>query len=195
MLAQEMIAGYKANPAVFVSADVPALETALAEFQDARQIMLCWQTVAKFWTEQKDSALDEVKTVMKHQLAKSQIDTIDNPQQLKRIGSGPKAKPHPIDPPGMPQHLTIIKQGMGTIAFHWKSPATNAGGPIRNYVILRRDKPDPTKPFGPWQQSQAAIETETFLTNQPRGIDLEYRIVAVNSAGNSIPSNTAAAVL
>lgn len=31
-----MIAGYKANPADFPSADVAALETALAEFEDAR---------------------------------------------------------------------------------------------------------------------------------------------------------------
>ena len=51
---------------------------------------------------------------------------------------------------------------------------------------------------------QAALQTETFpqatsevagLTNQPRGIDLEYRIVAINAAGNSVPSNTVAAVL
>ena len=195
MLAQEMIAGYKANPTVFVNADVPTLETALTEFQDARQLMLCMQSMAKSWTERKDGALDELKTVMRLQLAKSEIDTTQNPKQLKLIGSGPKAKPHPIDPPGMPQHLTIIKQGMGTIEFAWKPPATNAGGPIRNYVVLRRDKPDPNKSFGPWQQSQAAIETETFLTNQPQGIDLEYRIVAINSAGTSVPSNTAAAVL
>ena len=183
---------------------MPTLETALAEFQDARQLMLCWQAVAQHWTEQKDSALDEVKTVMKQQLAKSRIDTVAEPQKLKLIGSGPKAKPHPITPPGMPKHLTVVKQGMGTIELKWKPPAPHAGGPIRNYVVLRRDKPDPNKPYGPWQDSQSAIDTQTFpkatsevadISNQPQGIELEYRIIAINTAGTSVPSNTVAAVL
>jgi len=74
----------------------------------------------------------------------------------------------------------------------------------RNSIRASRDKPGPNQPYGPWQQSQAALDTETFpqatpevagLTNQPQGIDLEYRIVAVNSAGTSVPSNTTACVL
>jgi len=33
------------------------------------------------------------------------------------------------------------------------------------------------------------------LTDRPRGIDLEHRVITVNNAGNSVPSNTVAAVL
>ena len=194
-LAQEMIAGYLAKPAIFVHANVSALQTALVEYQDARDLMLCWEAVAKHWTENKESALDEVETVMKLQLAKSEIDTVTEPKQLMLIGWGPKAEPRKLTPPGMPRHLEAVHQGKGTIELDWKPPALHAGGQVRNYVVLRRDKPGPNKPFGPWKQSQSAIETETFLTNQPKGIDLEYRIIAINSAGNSVPSNTAACVL
>jgi len=194
-LAQEMIAGYLAKPAIFVHADVNALQNALFEYQGARQWMLCWEATVKHWTEQKESALEELETVMKRQLAKSEIDTVDNPKQLKRIGWGPKAEPRKLTPPGMPRHLDAIHQGKGTIELDWKPPALHSGGQVRNYVVLRRDKPEPNKPFGPWQQSQSAIETETFLTNQPQGIDLEYRIAAINSAGTSVPSNSVAAVL
>lgn len=42
-LAQEMIAGYLAQPAIFVHADVNALQNALFEYQGARQWMLCWE--------------------------------------------------------------------------------------------------------------------------------------------------------
>jgi len=194
-LSQEMIAGYLAKPAIFVHADVNALQDALVEYQGARQWMLCWEAMAKHWTEEKESALEDLETVMKLQLAKSEIDTVNEPKQLMLIGWGPKAEPRTLVPPGMPRHLDAVHQGKGTIELDWKPPALHSGGQVRNYVVLRRDKPGPNKPFGPWQQSQSAIETETFLTNQPQGIDLEYRIIAINAAGTSVPSNTAAAVL
>jgi hypothetical protein len=40
-----------------------------------------------------------------------------------------------------------------------------------------------------------AIESETTLTEQERGKEWEYRIVAVNKAGEGEPSNTVMAVL
>jgi len=194
-LAHEMIAGYKAKPAIFVHADIPALETALAEYQEARRVMLCYEALLKYWNEDKDNTLDEIKTLMKQQLAKSEIDTTDNPKQLKLIGWGPKAEARRLVPPGMPRHLEILHEGKGTLELDWKPPALQSGGEVRNYIILRRDKPNPGQPFTNWQPCQTAIQTETFLVNQPQRIDLEYRVVAINKAGNSVPSNTVAAVL
>jgi len=46
-----------------------------------------------------------------------------------------------------------------------------------------------------WSQVGIAMESETSLTNQPRGPQLEYRVKAVNVGGESIPSNTVAIVL
>ena len=40
-----------------------------------------------------------------------------------------------------------------------------------------------------------AIESEATLNNQERGKDWEYRVIATNKAGESIPSNTVSAVL
>ena len=46
-----------------------------------------------------------------------------------------------------------------------------------------------------YTKKQMALETEATLNNQERGKQLEYRVVAVNKAGESEPSNTTAVVL
>ena len=40
-----------------------------------------------------------------------------------------------------------------------------------------------------------AMESEGTLNNQERGKDWEYRVIAVNKAGEGVPSNTVAAVV
>jgi hypothetical protein len=50
-------------------------------------------------------------------------------------------------------------------------------------------------PVGAWAIVGVAIETETTLVNQERGKEWEYRVVALNKAGESLPSNTVFAVL
>lgn len=51
------------------------------------------------------------------------------------------------------------------------------------------------KPFTDWFQASLALETEITLTNHLRLIQLEYRIIAINASGVSVPSNVAAVVL
>ncbi len=40
-----------------------------------------------------------------------------------------------------------------------------------------------------------AVETEHLLGNQPRGVELEYRVIGVNRPGNVQPSATVTLVL
>ena len=40
-----------------------------------------------------------------------------------------------------------------------------------------------------------AIESELALSDQPRGIEWEYRVIAVNKTGEGSPSNTFMTVL
>jgi len=51
------------------------------------------------------------------------------------------------------------------------------------------------RPEGPWQEVATAVITEATLVEQPRGKELEYRIIAVNKAGEGEPSNTVMVVL
>jgi hypothetical protein len=40
-----------------------------------------------------------------------------------------------------------------------------------------------------------AIETESTLVDQPQKTELEYRVIAINKAGEGSPSNTVMVVL
>jgi len=55
---------------------------------------------------------------------------------------------------------------------------------------MRRERPD-----GPWAETATAVITEATLVEQPKTKELEYRIIAVNKAGEGSPSNTAMVVL
>ena len=48
---------------------------------------------------------------------------------------------------------------------------------------------------GDWILVSLAMESEATLNSQERGKDLEYRVIAVNKAGEGVPSNTVAAVV
>jgi fibronectin type 3 domain-containing protein len=58
------------------------------------------------------------------------------------------------------------------------------------YRVEQRQLPD-----GEWAMVGTALATEITLNNQKRGKEHEYRVIAVNKAGESDPSNTVAAVL
>jgi len=65
-----------------------------------------------------------------------------------------------------------------------------AGGKPRAYKVQRRSADS-----GSWQDVATAIVTEVTLVEQPQKQELEYRVIAVNKAGEGSPSNTAMVVL
>jgi len=195
-LANAMIAGYTENPSLFPHADLATLETATEDFRNGLLVALCFRAMAKIKTEEKDAAFDELAANMITQLEQSEVDTANDPGKLELIGWGKKAPAQPANPPNQPRALEAIMQGPGTVYLDWKTPIIGGkGGPVRTYVIYRREQPQGGGAFGSWEQAGMALETHTLLSNQSQRRQIEYRIIAVNSAGVSVPSNTAAVVL
>lgn len=50
-----------------------------------------------------------------------------------------------------------------------------------------------TEQFGVWQKT--TTKTEFLVTDQPRGVEIVYRVFAVNSNGDSPPSNSVTVVV
>ncbi len=65
---------------------------------------------------------------------------------------------------------------------------------MRQYTILRREHAT-SYPSTKWAHKAISLNPEITLTNQPRFVQLEYRIIAVKASGVSVPSNIAAVVV
>ncbi len=193
-LADAMIAGFQQNPTVFTHADVPGMQALRATYQTKKNEQLDAEAKAQLMTEAKEQALVVLEDLMKIQLRQSEVDTSDDPVKLAMIGWGPKAPAQPSNAPGQPRNLDPVVQGPSTVFLDWKQPAPGPGGRVRTYLIERREQVS-AGAFNEWHQVAIALEHNSTLTEQPRNIQLEYRIIAVNNGGNSLPSNTAAVVL
>ena len=194
-LAMSMMAGYSAHAADFPSANPMGISTAFGAYYTARNAQTDAMAAAQVATEAKNAVLATLEETMRAELKKSEVDVGNDGEKLEYIGWGPKSAPSPSTPPGQPRNLESVIQGAGTLFLDWKAPARGSGGTVRTYIIERREQPAGGGEFGSWSQVGIAMESETSLTNQPRGPQLEYRVKAVNVGGESIPSNTVAVVL
>lgn len=190
VLANDMAAGLAANAAVYPAPPVaPAdLQTRLAAYVTARDAAVAAQAAAEQATAAKNEALEALTDDMKTDLryAENTVDYDDD--QLKLIGWGGRAAKTSLEAPGQTRSLEAPREGEGWVFLDWKEPVD--GGSVAAYKIQRRERPS-----GPWSDAGMAIETETTLTNQERGKEWEYRVLAVNKAGEGEPSNTVMAVL
>ncbi len=189
-LANDMAAGLAANAATFPAPPVaPAdLQTAMAAYITARDAAVAAAAAAEQATAAKDEALQTLTDDMKDDLryAENTVDYDD--KQLKKIGWGGRASKTSLEAPGQTRSLEAPREGEGWVFLDWKEPVD--GGAVAAYKIQRRLRPD-----GPWSDAGMAIESEITLTNQERGKEWEYRVLAVNKAGEGEPSNTVMAVL
>ncbi len=205
-LAEAMIGGYTDHAGLFPSADVALLQSVRDAYCDATAAQTEAIARAGLATEARQAAVAQMDAVIQRQLKLSQTDNTTSPDNLKYIGWGPRAAARSIEPPGQPMRLESVDEGAGTLLIiEWKRPVRASGGPVRTYIIERRDLTiDKTGDGGvgrgagrsdKWKQTAISLETRATLKDQPRGTQLEYRVRAINKAGQSEPSNTIAVVL
>jgi len=139
-------------------------------------------------TATKDEVLADLVDSMKDDIryAENTVDFDD--EKLKLIGWAGRKTATALAIPGQARLLEAPKQGEGWVFLDWKAP-TDGGNPSA-YKVMRRERP-----AGLWEDVATAVITEATLVEQPRGKELEYRIVAVNKTGDGPPSNTAMVVL
>ena len=196
-LAELMIAGYTANPADFPSidplTDLVALQAALDAYQADWVAQDAAKSQAQIATVAKRTKLEELADLMKNDLKLSEVDTAAEPQKLTEIGWAPRQQPQSVAVPGQTPNLKSLAEGQGTCQLVWDSPVAGSGGAVRNYIIERRDHG--ATEFGPWNIVGSIIGNLINLTDQPRGIQMEYRVKATNVAGEGPASNTVPMVL
>ena len=189
-LAYVLKRGLQTHPALFPSAPVswPNLDARRATYLMRQDTALAAAAAAEAATTAKDEALEALADAMKADLRYAENTVNFDDDKLKLIGWSGRKAATTLAPPGQPRLLEAPKQGEGWVFLDWKPPAS--GGRPAAYTIERLERPS-----GPWKQIATAIETEATLVDQTRGPELEYRIIAVNKAGEGPPSNTVMVVL
>lgn len=157
-------------------------------YLNARNNLLTAKATAEQATTEKDEALENLIDTLKADIryAENTVDFDDD--KLKLIGWAGKKTATVLTPPGQARLLEAPKQGAGWLFLDWKAPVD--GGKPAAYKVERR-----LRDSGGWQDVATAILTEATLVEQPCGKELEYRIIAVNKAGQGEPSNTVSVVL
>jgi len=189
-LAEAMITGLTDNAVLYPAPPVAVLDltTLKNDYIAALNAAIAARAAAEAATSAKDAALEDLVDAMKSDIryAENTVDYDDN--QLKLIGWAGKAAPTPLAVPGQARLLEAPRQGDGWVFLDWKAPAD--GGTPAAYKVMRRERP-----AGAWEEVATAVITEATLVEQPKGKELEYRIIAVNKAGDGEPSNTEMVVL
>lgn len=88
--------------------------------------------------------------------------------------------------PSPPQSPKVVNVGKSYVDLTWEPPAHDGGSRITGYIIEKREIGSPL-----WTKCNEYNVTDTNYTalNLTERSDYEFRIIAINSAGKSEPSN------
>jgi len=189
-LADVMQSGLTDNAVVYpVPPVLPAdLIVLINTYQVAKNGAVAAQAAAEDATATKNDALEDLVEAMKSDIRYAENTVNYDDDKLKLIGWAGRKTAIPLAAPGQARLLEAPKQGAGWVFLDWKKPSE--GGAISAYRVMRRERP-----AGSWAEVATAVISEATLVEQPTGKELEYRIIAVNKAGDGEPSNTAMVVL
>ncbi len=188
-LARKMIAGFKDHPddfpAPYVSLDQMERELADAEAGLVRRQEM--EAQAREVTADTKRRFETLKETMTVNLRYAEIQAREDRQALHAIGWGPRRSKQPLRAPGEVRDLKIVEEWETAIRLRWKKPVD--GGRAASYRIQRRGAD------GGWQDVGMSVDTEATLEDQERGVEYQYRVLALNKAGDGSPSRTVQAVL
>jgi hypothetical protein len=189
-LAGTLVAGLTAGHEVFPSPPVSTerLMELRATYLEAQNQVVAAEAMTGQALESKDARLAELVKAMKTDLRYAEQTARRDEELLKTLGWGGRRVRSPQPAPGQTRLLVVEELDGESVTLRWKAPTD--GGKVLAYRILRREYP-----AGAWAQIAMAVVCEATLEDQPRGSVCEYRVVAVNRAGEGEPSNTVVVVL
>lgn len=183
--AERMLSGYAKDPEAYPHKDVKGLKNALTDCKRGDEDSAMKEAALRRATETGNKNYARIEKLLKSQMKHADVDTGGDPEKLAAIGCARTKPQSRKTPPLPPCGLEILAKGPGTMDLKWTKAKGARAKTIRMYRIDRRERTAPGKPYGNWQEVTAVLETRRLLVNQPQGVQLEYRIVAVNQYGES----------
>ncbi len=188
-LAKELIQGLAR-----LTEDLPAppfsfsqLRQLLEAYEKARHEAREARTLALNKRAAKDAALNELIEATKAVLGYAMSMLRGKRTLLIHLGWDWPRSRRALQGPGQVLNLQIIAEGRTWIEIGWSAPLD--GGAVATYQVQRRQA------VGPWETVQVVTDLSCRLENQPRGVQLEFQVFAINKAGSGITSGVVEAVL
>ncbi|KAF0296563.1 Twitchin [Amphibalanus amphitrite] len=100
---------------------------------------------------------------------------------------------NPFDPPHKPERPQLTNWDREFVDLKWKAP-DDGGAPILEYIVEKRDKAEKPSAWKPCL-TVPGDATEGHVTDVVPGHEYEFRLVAVNKAGPSEPSDATKPVI
>jgi hypothetical protein len=189
-LAGAMVNGLKRNASLFPNPPVVtgSLELKLNDYEVKKQDNISKIANAEKSTKEKNRTMKTLIEAMKANLRYAEFVSNYEDDKLKLLGwSGPKSRSR-AKLPGQVRELEIAHIEPGKISLEWKSPSN--GGKIAVYKVKRREKQE-----GDWLNIDVVTKTQTILSDQIRGREIEYTVAGFNRAGDGKDSNIVTAVI
>jgi hypothetical protein len=188
-LAQQIADGLAHAVEDFPSPTVPpaVLQAQLDDYKEKSAALARSRAEAKIRRVDKNKALKTLKDSMRANLRYAEVMARHHPEQLIQLGWAARRPRTPLKPPGEVRNIKIRDEGDTWVFLSWEAPGE--GGEVAVYQIQRRE------PRGKWEDVATSIDRVELLRDQPRGVELDFRVLAMNRAGVGGPSATVKAVL
>jgi hypothetical protein len=189
-LAQDIATGLAQHTDIFPAppASPDRINEALAAYNGAREAAILASANARQGTAAKDDALCTLMDLMKADLRYAESTSRNDDGKLQLLGWGAPRSRTATGIPGQVRTLEVLREGRSWVFLDWKEPVD--GGQVAAYKVQRR-----TPGTTDWIDVGMAVESEITLNGQEPGVEFEYRVTAVNKAGEGPASNVARAVL
>jgi hypothetical protein len=184
VLATEVSEGIERNPTTFPTPPVAAAEmkTDLTAYHKKQGDIQAAEAKLRLETQEKNEIYGRIRKAARRNVNYGEDVAQGDEAILDLISWGNRADPQRMQTPGQCRVLEIIGQGDGWVRLDWKEPVD--GGEVASYRIQRSEDGDNFTVVG------GVVESIAALFEQPTGKKLFYRVVAINRAGEGVPSNT-----
>ena len=189
-LGQDLVKGLRANTDEFPNPPVPPdeLQAILDAYLDAREAAGDATSAATEAIAVKQEALEALTEQMKSDLRYAENTVKYDNGKLEKLRWGGRGSSTPLSAPGQVLSLTAPREGAGWILLEWREPVD--GGRPSAYRVQRRLHEDLD-----WEEAGMSVDTQTLLRGQKQGVCWYDQVIAVNKAGEGVPSNDVKAVL
>ncbi|XP_053200690.1 twitchin-like isoform X3 [Panonychus citri] len=116
----------------------------------------------------------------------------ENGQSIPLVGDKPIIAKLPFDPPSAPGIPNVTEVGGDFVNLSWAKPESDGGSRILGYLIEKREVG--TQGWQPVNSMSLCHPTQINISNLIEDRQYEFRVFAVNEAGNSPPSQASGSV-